>query len=354
MKIALVILHADPARGGAERYTVDLAAALAGRGHAVCMLATSFADEVPSGMRVPIAARGATRAGRYGRFLDGVDEHIERAGYDIVHAMLPVRRCDVYHPHAGMAAEALGKRNIWLNPRRRRMAAVERKLLAGERPPVVIALSEYVKRSIRKHYVLGDDRLVTLFNAVDLERFVPAPRPERDYVNGLFIGQDFERKGLMPALRAASMLKEPRLKITVVGKGDGRFRPPADAGAQVSFAGEVSDPRPFYLDADFFVLPTRHDPCSLVVLEALAMGVPVISTRFNGATEIMTDGVHGFVLDDPDDVNALAEALRKMMDPRRREEMSAACMELRPRLSYGHHLDQLEGIYQGVDRIARD
>ena len=344
MRIALVILHADPARGGAARYTVDLAAALAGRGHEVCVLATSFADEVPAAMRVPIAARAATRAGRYRRFLEAVDEHISQAGYDIVHAMLPVRRCDVYHPHAGMAAEALGKGNIWLNPRRRRMAAVERELIEAHRP-VVIALSEYVKRSIRKHYVLGDDRLLTLFNAVDLDRFVPGQRAERDYVNGLFIGQDFERKGLMPALLAASMLKEARLKITVVGRHNGRFRPPADAGAQVSFAGEVGDPRPFYRDADFFVLPTRHDPCSLVVLEALAMGVPVISTRFNGATEIMRDGVHGFVLDDPDDVNALAEAMRKMMDPRRRAEMSAACMELRPMLSYAHHLDQLKKIY---------
>jgi glycosyltransferase involved in cell wall biosynthesis len=59
------------------------------------------------------------------------------------------------------------------------------------------------------------------------------------------------------------------------------------------------------------------------------------------------------VLDDPDDVNALAEAMRKMMDPRRRAEMSAACLELRPRLSYAHHLDQLEGIYERVSRIAR-
>ena len=95
MKIALVILHADPARGGAERYTVDLAAALARRGHAVRVLAASFADEVPAPMRVPIGARAVTRSKRYVRFIAAVDAHVERAGYDIVHAMLPVRRCDV-------------------------------------------------------------------------------------------------------------------------------------------------------------------------------------------------------------------------------------------------------------------
>ena len=152
----------------------------------------------------------------------------------------------------------------------------------------------------------------------------------------------------MQALVAASMLKEPRLKITVVGRRDATLRPPPDPAGQVSFAGEVSDPRPFYRDADFFVLPTKHDPCSLVVLEALSMGLPVISTKFNGATEIMADGVHGYVLDDPNDVDVLADAMRKMLDPQRRREMSKACLELRPRLSYEHHLDQLIEIYQRV------
>lgn len=337
MKIALVILHADPSRGGAERYTVDLFDALKRRGHEVELISSES-----------LGVRGLTRVGRYRAFLDALDEHLTGNRYDIVHAMLPVRRCDVYHPHAGMAVAARRRWNILLNPRRGMMARVEQSLLTGDRPPITLALSDYVKRSVREHYPLPDDRLATLFNAVDLERFAPSPALSHDYVNGLFIGQDFERKGLMQALLAASMLKEARLKITVVGRRDPHFRPPADAGAQVSFAGETRDPRPFYRDADFFVLPTKHDPCSLVVLEALAMGVPVISTKFNGATEIMTDGVHGFVLDDPNDVDALAISMRKMLDPVRRAQMSRACLELRPRLSYEHHLDQLEAIYRRV------
>ena len=345
MKSALVILHADPARGGAERYTVDLAIALARRGHEVSLLATSFAAPVAGVRNVTIETTGVTRAGRYRSFLGALDAHLTATAYDIVHAMLPVNRCDVYHPHAGIAAAAEQKWNIHLNLRRKRMARVERDLITGEHPPITIALSEYVKRSIRAHYPLPDARLATLFNAVDLHRFEPVPRPEHDYVNGLFIGQDFERKGLMPALVAASMLKEPRLKMTVVGKRDAGVQVPPDAGAQFSFAGEVADPRPFYADADFFVLPTKHDPCSLVVLEALAMGLPVISTVFNGATEIMTDGVHGYVLKDPSDVGALADAMRKLLDPKRRRGMSGACLALRPKLSYEHHLDELMRIY---------
>jgi len=113
----------------------------------------------------------------------------------------------------------------------------------------------------------------------------------------------------------------------------------------VVFAGKTDDPVSFYRAADFFLLPTRHDPCSLVVLEALAMGLPVISTVFNGACEIMTSGQHGFVLPDPSDIDAIAEAMRNLLDPQARATMSDACLMLRPRLAYEHHLDELLKIY---------
>jgi UDP-glucose:(heptosyl)LPS alpha-1,3-glucosyltransferase len=83
-----------------------------------------------------------------------------------------------------------------------------------------------------------------------------------------------------------------------------------------------------------------------VVLEALAMGLPVISTVFNGATEVMTDGVHGLILKDPADVDALAHAVRSLCEDDRRREMSHACIALRPRLAYEHHVDELLAIYQ--------
>src|SRR2546428_13609729 len=91
VKIALVILHADPARGGAERYTLDLAAGLTRRGYDVSLLASTFAG-VPEGVaKVEVQSSGATRTRRYVRFLDSLDQHLARQSYDIGHAMLPVR-----------------------------------------------------------------------------------------------------------------------------------------------------------------------------------------------------------------------------------------------------------------------
>ncbi|MDB5296675.1 MAG: glycosyl transferase, group 1, partial [Phycisphaerales bacterium] len=195
MNVALVILHADPAKGGAETYTVDLARALADRGHAVSVLAASFADAVdPRVGRVSLPYAGATRVGRYASFLAGLDAHLaavgmrlgataaggrgvatRAGGYDVVHAMLPVRRCDLYHPHAGIAAEAVAGGHLkhaspvrragarlanQLNRKRQRFAAVERELLtaggdgAAGTPPLVICLSDYIKATVRRHYPL--------------------------------------------------------------------------------------------------------------------------------------------------------------------------------------------------------
>ncbi|HEY8748893.1 MAG TPA: glycosyltransferase family 4 protein [Tepidisphaeraceae bacterium] len=376
LKIALVILHANPARGGAERYTVDLAHGLRERGHGVSVVASTF-DGAMQADDVQLEALGATRAGRYANFIDKLERHLDEAKYDVVHAMLPVPRCDVYHPHAGIAVEAiesghfkhqsalkraLAKAGTQFNRRRQRFATVERELLTGARAPVVLCLSEYIKAVVRRHYDLPDGKMATLFNAVDLRKFDPLALPQSgneirkrlgisgDKVIALMIAQDFARKGLKEAIVALALLKDARLVLVVVGKEDpGVYRQLARREGvedRVIFAGPTSDPYSFYSAADFFVLPTRHDPCSLVVLEALAMGLPVISTTFNGACEIMTEGREGYVLKEPGDVSTLAGAMGRLMDLEIRKRMSRASLELRPVLSYEKHLERLLGIYR--------
>lgn len=340
------------------------------------LLASSFAPEGPSDDDVLLPVRGMTRAGRYASFLEQLERHTRGVRYDVVHAMLPVRHCDVYHPHAGLAAEAVGRGHLkhdspikravakvatGLNQRRQRFAAVERALLTAAEPPVVLCLSDYIKSVARAHYPLAESSLATLFNAVDLRKFDPAARPETrgevrgrlgvadDRVVALMIAQDFERKGLREAIAALARVADPRLVLLVVGRQNPepyrQMARRAGVEGRVIFAGATADPYAFYRAADFFVLPTRHDPCSLVVLEALAMGLPVISTKFNGACEIMTEGRHGYVMEDPADVGALAARMTEMLDAGRRGAMSAHCLELRPALSYEHHLDRLVEIY---------
>lgn len=405
MRIALVILISDASRGGAERYTVDLSRELALRGHDVTLIsaARTALDSADAGATalapaaagasstasnpqrsasvriVALPASGITRLGQYNAFLDRLDEHLASHAYDVVHAMLPVRRCDVYHPHAGIAAEAMRSGHLkyhrWparvsarvasaMNLKRRRFVAVERQMLTGPRPPVVVCLSHYVQRGLARHYWLDPSHLATLFNAVSLSQFDPSRRPEvrdevraalrisADRVVALMIAQDFARKGLAVAIEAMARGVDPRLTLVVVGKEDpsGYQSTARKVGVadRVIFAGPTVDPFSFYRAADLFILPTRHDPCSLVVLEALAMGLPVISTVFNGACEMMENGRHGFVLTDPNDAGQVAAALSALANDALRREMSDACLALRPRLSYEQHLDDLAAIYRRV------
>ena len=385
MKIALIILHADVARGGAERYTLDMAAALVKRGHDISIFASSFQKHPFAGTPVLISTTGAmTRTGRYDKFRQGVVQHFfDRTNpsskpFDVVHAMLPFDSCDIYHPHAGIALDAIKfghcnkptrlKRALaWIgnrtNRRRLKFASVEKQMLTNR--PVVLCLSNLIKEVVHREYpTLPLENLVSLFNGIDIQKFDPSIRPEtrrqvraefqieESTVVGLMLAQDFERKGLAQAIKALARVENSKMVLLIGGKPDPTaYRQLADelgVKDRVIFAGPVSDPVSFYQAADFFVLPTRFDPCSLVVLEALAMGLPVISTIKNGACEIMRDVIHGSVLPDPDDIPSLATAMTGMSDPLNRKTMSIACLSLRPALSQDAHLDRLQQVYEEI------
>lgn len=377
VKVALVILHADPRKGGAEGYTVNLAHALVRRGHDVTLVATSFGPQCDGVKQVSLDGHGVTRLGRYRTFVKSFDQHLATTPrYDVVHSITPVRRCDFYHPQAGLAAEALASGHLKhegirrpldqlatrLNRKRQFVGLIEGEMLSGADAPTVLCVSDMVRRTALEHYPeMPEGKLVTLFNAVDPNRFDPGAKPQAaedvrrtfgmgaDKVVALIVAQDFKRKGLRPAIEAVARVPDQRLVLVVVGKPDPRpyQRLAAQLGVsnRVIFAGPTPDTYGFYRAADFFVLPTWHDPCSLVVLEALAMGLPTITTVQNGAGEVIEQGRHGYVLPDPSDIEGLAHGIRQLLDPHTRRAQREACLDLRPRLSYEHHLDQLEALY---------
>ncbi len=202
-----------------------------------------------------------------------------------------------------------------------------------------------VKRHLEEFHHVPRQQIHVVPNAIDPKRLaVSQPGAVRcafrnrlglepGDLAGLFVGHNFALKGLKPLDRGPGRPPEPkseragRFILLVCGSGEpGPFRRLArrlGLKDTVHFLGFYPDVETCYWSSDFFVQPTYYDPCSLVVLEALACGLPVITTAQNGASELMTDGVEGYVLTAPDAQGELIAALDHMADDRHRRAMSA-------------------------------
>jgi UDP-glucose:(heptosyl)LPS alpha-1,3-glucosyltransferase len=176
---------------------------------------------------------------------------------------------------------------------------------------------------------------------------------------GLFVGHNYWLKGLKPLLEALAARKVAspgarQVKLVVCGGGSvGPFRRMAGRlgiGGEVRFLGFFPDVRACYWSCDFFVSPTYYDPCSLVVFEALACGLPVITTACNGASELMTDGREGYVITAPDARGELIAAIDHMTDEPARAAMSAHAARLGAEQSLDRHVDRMVKVFEEVAR----
>ena len=172
---------------------------------------------------------------------------------------------------------------------------------------------------------------------------------------GLFVGHNFALKGLRPLLRALGARNRPGARpvhLLVCGGGPvARYRRMARSlgvDQTVHFLGFHDDIRECFAASDFFVMPSYYDPCSLVVLEALACGLPVITTAKNGASELYGDGREGYILTSPDAQGELVAALEHMTDDARRRAMSARAAMVGAEHAFDHHVAALVRVFEEV------
>jgi UDP-glucose:(heptosyl)LPS alpha-1,3-glucosyltransferase len=261
--------------------------------------------------------------------IDGCD--IFRAGDGLHRAWLAERR------RAGSRLERL---RIAANPYHRYVLDAEARVFAHPALRAVICISELVRDDIRAHFAFPDERLHVIYNAVDPDEFRPATPEQRATARAalklarqdvifLLVGSGFARKGVAVAIRALARLPA-NARLVVVGRDKHAARYAAlarGAGVEsrVVFAGPQKDPRPWYAAADAFVLPTLYDPLSNAVLEALACGLPVVTSTRCGAGELVIAHDAGWTSDALDDA-ALAERMERLLDPEVREQKSARAL----------------------------
>ena len=323
MKLAIVRQKYTPF-GGAERFVERALAALRAKAVDVSIVAREWPGDMP-GVRVDPFYLG--RTWRDAGFARGVQQLIAQGRFDLVQSHERIPGCDIYRAGDGVHATWLELRKQPLDrwaPWHRYTLAAEAKMFRHAKLRAVICNSRMVRDDIARRFGVADDKLHVIYSGVDLEAFHPRLREERglalrEKVGAgdtvpviLFVGSGYERKGLPVLLHAFSRMQRSDARLWVVGrdKHESLMRKLAQTlgvDQRVLFLGEQADVKPFYGAADVFALPTQYDPFPNAALEALACGLPLVTTPTCGAAELVTAD-NGRVVA-AGDVGALAASL---------------------------------------------
>ena len=390
MKLAIVQEHLDTRRGGAETSTLELARHLARMGLSVTVVCGSASatleadDDSATSLAIRrIDNQTANRAARTIRFVRGADEFCRMGRFDVVHAITPCFSANVYQPRGGTYVETvarsvarartplgrllkrLGRR---FNRRQRFLLLLERNLLTHKDPPLVAAVSDYVRRQVQSAFGLTATQVSVVFNGVDIEPLPPdeaaaqrASYRQRIGLSGdqalvLFVAHNFKLKGLTELIRARAARPDAAWTVAVAGRDDPTpYRNLArrlGVDDAFQFLGVDHAMPALYAAADLLAHPTWYDPCSRVVLEALSCGTPVVTTRLNGAAEVMAADRHGVVIGSPDETDALADAITRCLAPEIRETCRRDAATLRERLSMERHACELTALYERLVQAA--
>jgi UDP-glucose:(heptosyl)LPS alpha-1,3-glucosyltransferase len=350
--------------GGAEAYLKRLAEGVVAQGHQARLYTAEDwpPDEWTFGPINRFKASSATH------FADEMARRSASGDHDVLMSLERIWRSDVYRAGDGVHRAWLQRRaeiagplervGRFFNRKHAATLALEKALFSKHGTRRVIANSTMVKEEIGRFYDFPSERIDVVYNGVPLETF----RNQRDRratkraelgladaeVAVLFAGNGWERKGLRFAIEALEAFGS-ELTLLVAGRGEERkYRSP-----RVKFLGVVQDMPGLYAAADIFLLPTLYDPFSNACLEALAAGLPVITTRANGFSEIIRDGREGSVIDDARDVSAIRTALQLWADPVRREQAQPHLRQLAQRFDISANVARtLEILFQVADSAA--
>jgi len=366
LRIALVRRGYSPS-GGAERYLKRLARGVTEAGHDVQLIATNDWPEDQWRFGSVIRLRAESVAG----FADELEEIRPQLHYDVLFSLERVWSCDVYRAGDGVHRSWLARRRNFelplkqfvraLNRKHRDLLQLEESLLASHKAARVIVGSQMVKDEIGDLYRYPAEKIDVVRNGLPLDkfRFEPERRKQAredlnlkaDQIALLFAGSGWERKGLIFAIQTTALCKNRNLRLLVAGRGNERLYKTRGLRfwreEPVRFLGEVTDLARVCAAADIFILPTIYDPFSNACLEALACGLPVITTRSNGFSEIIKDGVHGSIIDHAGNLVGLRDAIRFWSDTSRRIAARAANVE------HASHFDISKNVEQTLDILTR-
>lgn len=296
---------------------------------------------------------------------------ISRMNFDLIHTHEWIFKGDIFTIHS------LPHRAWIRDVRKKRFAslfdlgkiAVERRALSACRSSWYLPVSSIAMQAYQREYTELPGHWQVLSPGVDVTRFSAPDRALcRADIRGrygiddsdillIFVGRSFGVKGLDIIIEALANARSasPRsnIRLLVVGFGgsdEGKFRGLAQSlgiGEAVIFAGvQTEGLERYYRAADIFILLSKFDTFGMVVLEAMAAGLPVIVSPNVGAKDLVIEGVNGFILPDVRDADAASDRIVMLLDVERRKIMGAAAQLEAGKHTWEHLADKLEKLYQ--------
>jgi UDP-glucose:(heptosyl)LPS alpha-1,3-glucosyltransferase len=301
---------------------------------------------------------------------------MKHGNYDLTLGVGNTLRADVLQPHGGVhwawfwrSLKAYDHPVLWtikflgrvLSPKQWINGYIEDMPYKKDHFSTIIAISDMVKKDIMRWYGIPEDKITVVYNGVDLERFHPRNSQYREEIRRahdigseffiLFVSNNFRSKGLGHLMRALGDLKKEvstPFKCLILGRDRKtpyvRLAKKLKISEEIIFAGSTDEPEKYYGAADLLVHPTFYDACSLVVLEALASGLPVVTTSSNGASGIMTTGQEGFVVSDPRDIHTLTRKISFFIDEESKKKASIAAHRLAEHYSLEKNWEEMKKI----------
>lgn len=236
-----------------------------------------------------------------------------------------------------------------LNPLHRVLLSMEKKAFESPDLKVLFTNSKMVRQEILNSYQIDPSKLEVIHNGVEWEQWASYfessfSRKEGPY-HFLFVGNGYKRKGLHLLLKGLALIKKRDFKLTVVGQERNladfiKLSKKLGIFKKVSFMGAQSNITPFYQAADALVLPSIYDPFANVTVEALAMGLYVITSNFNGGKEVIADGA-GAIIEDLLSAESMACSLEKAFEKPKIEKRARTIRESIKHLDFSFQLDKI-------------
>jgi UDP-glucose:(heptosyl)LPS alpha-1,3-glucosyltransferase len=333
-------------RGGVERVVLETVNHLSDAGHEVHLFVSEWdRDAIDTRSAVhPVSYASRMPLARIRRFPQRCEQVMRSTGLDFdAHGAFGVMSPPggtiwVGSVHAAWLAISRAQRDLrgrlrqMVNPYHHYILKLERHIFGGGRYRQLIALTDQVKQDLIDHYRVPSEDIAILGNGYSHSEFNLERRTnERQAVRAelglsanqkviVFVANETERKGFGPLVQAIAALDDPTVALIAVGKLDAaRYRPRlAQLGLtdRVRFTGPSSDVGRYYAAADVFALPTQYEAWGLVIVEAMACGLPALTSRLAGAAIAVGEGETGELLDNPRDVGEITNKLSPLLEGR--------------------------------------